>query len=212
MGSSSSSSATRRRQRRRPSSNSSPSASRRGRGIDVGSVTVLVPQHKGAGGTKDLNARLQERLNPKGRELARGSHRFRVGDRVLQTKNDYFREIFNGDVGRVTSINKGAGEITVEFDGREVVCDDEAMDRLTLAYAMSIHKAQGSEYPAVVIYLGEEHEHMLGRNLFYTAATRGRTLVMVVATKRSLAMAVREQRRDVRRTKLAERLKALLAS
>lgn len=181
-------------------------------GIDPLQTAVMVPQHRGAAGTLMLNARLQAVLNPKGREIRRGSHIFRVGDKVLQLKNDYDADIFNGDAGIVVEVHRDAGEITVDFDGRKVRCDDEMMDNVTLAYATSIHKMQGGEAPAVVIYMGSEHEHMLGRHLFYTAVTRGRKMVVVVASRRALQMAVREQRRDVRRTRLTERLKSFAAS
>lgn len=177
-------------------------------GIEPTEIAVMVPQHKGPGGTLALNARLQEVLNPKGREIRRAGRVFRAGDKVLQLKNNYDAHLFNGDVGFVAEVHRDAGEITVDFDGRRVRCDDEMMDDITLAYATSIHKNQGSESPAVVIYLGSEHRHMLARNLTYTAVTRGRKMVVVVASRDALALAVREQRRDIRRTRLAERIKA----
>lgn len=179
-------------------------------GITPAEIAVMVPQHKGPAGTLVLNARLQGVLNPKGREIRRGAHVFRVGDKVLQLRNNYDAEVFNGDVGFVAEVHRDAGEITVDFDGRRVRCDDEMMGDITLAYATSIHKNQGSEFPAVVIYLGSEHRHMLGRNLTYTAVTRGRRMVVVVASREALELAVREQRRDVRKTRLTERLRSFV--
>lgn len=179
--------------------------------IPAADVAVLVPQHRGPGGTIALNTRLQNVLNPKGREIVRGQRRFRVGDKVLQLRNNYDLEIWNGDLGLVDEANQRQAEIKVAFDGRTVTLDDEGMEDLTLAYAMSVHKMQGGQAPGVVIYLGTEHEHMLARNLFYTAVTRGQKLVVVVASRAALQMAVREQRRDVRRTRLTERLKAFAA-
>lgn len=177
-------------------------------GIASHQLAVMVPQHKGAGGTLALNARLQEALNPNGREIARGGKRLRVGDPILQLRNDYDRQLFNGDKGIIVAVHKGLGEIEVGFDGRVLRLDDEAMDRVTLAYATSIHKMQGGQAPGVVIYMGTEHEHMLTRSLFYTAITRGEKLVVVVAPRRAVAMAIRETRRDVRRTRLTERLRS----
>ena len=177
-------------------------------GVAPTEIAVMVPQHKGPAGTLALNARLQEVLNPKGRELRRGGHVFRVGDKVTQLRNNYDAEVFNGDMGVVAEVHRDAAEITIDFDGRRVRCDDERMEEIALAYATSIHRQQGSEHPAVVIYLGSEHRHMLGRNLTYTAVTRGRKLVVVVASREALELAVREQRRDVRRTRLAERLRS----
>ncbi len=177
-------------------------------GITPSQIAVMVPQHKGVAGTLSLNARLQEALNPRGRELRRGSHTFRVGDKVIQLRNDYEAEVFNGDLGIVDEVHRDAGEITVDFEGKLVRCDDEMMSNISLAYATTIHKNQGGEAPAAVVYLGTEHEHMLSRNLFYTAVTRGRRMVVVVASRRALVAAVREQRRDIRRTMLMKRLKA----
>jgi exodeoxyribonuclease V alpha subunit len=179
-----------------------------GFGLDpVRDVAVLVPQHKGVAGTVELNARLQAALNPGGRELVRGARRYRVGDRVMQLRNDYDRDVSNGDIGYVRSVDPKRAELVVDFYGRSVVCDDEALGELTLAYASSIHKMQGGQAPAVVVYLGWEHRHMLSRKLFYTAVTRGERIVVVVGERRAIAKAVRERDTEVRRTRLAERLR-----
>ncbi len=178
-------------------------------GIPTSQIAVLVPQHKGAGGTFALNDRLQEALNPHGTELARSGKRFRVGDPIVQRKNDYTREVFNGDRGVVSAVDMAAAEVVVNFDGRSVRCDDEGMGQITLGYATTIHSSQGGEFPAVVIYAGSESEHMLACSMLYTAVTRGKKLVVVVATTAVIASAIR--RKDRRRTRLAARLKSLSA-
>ncbi len=182
-------------------------------GLDpIRDIAVLTPMHDGMCGTKELNARLQRELNPNGIELSRGEKRYRVGDKVMQLRNDYDRGVFNGDVGFVTSIDKAKAEIVVDIDGRPVLYDDEDMGDLTLAYASSVHKLQGGQAPAVVVYIGWEHAHMLTRRLFYTAVTRGERLVVVVAAPRAIARAVRELERENRRTRLESRLRALCSS
>jgi exodeoxyribonuclease V alpha subunit len=173
----------------------------------VRDIAVLTPQHKGVAGTVELNARLQDALNPRGRELVRGGRRLRVGDKVMQLRNDYDRDVSNGDIGYVRSVNAKRAEVVVDFYGRSVVCDDEALGELTLAYASSIHKMQGGQAPAVVIYLGWEQKRMLSRKLFYTAVTRGERVVVVVGDRGAISLAVRERGAEVRRTRLAERLR-----
>lgn len=178
-------------------------------GIPASQIAVLVPQHKGAGGTFALNDRLQEALNPHGAELARGGRRFRVGDPVVQRRNDYVREVFNGDRGVVAVVEPSIAEVVVDFDGRRVRYDDEEMAQLVLGYATTIHSSQGGEFPAVVVYAGSESEHMLACSMLYTAITRGKKLVVVVATHAVIASAIR--RKDRRRTRLAARIKSLSA-
>ena len=172
----------------------------------VDDVQVLAPMHRGACGAQRLNERLQARLNPDGIPWSRGSRQFRVGDKVMQVKNDYEREVFNGDIGRVDGIEGGG--LVVRFDGRLVAVPPEATDRLVLAYACSVHKSQGSEYPAVVMPLVTEHWVMLQRNLLYTALTRGKQLVVLVAQPRALRRAVRNEDGLRRYTALARRLAA----
>jgi exodeoxyribonuclease V alpha subunit len=129
-----------------------------------------------------------------------------MGDKVMQLRNDYERNVFNGDVGVVTRIEPEEEEVGVTFDDREVVYDPGQLDELTLAYACSVHKSQGSEYPAVVIPLLTTHFVMLTKNLLYTAVTRGKRLVVLVADPRALSLALSDQRREERRTRLASRL------
>ena len=168
-------------------------------------VQVLTPMHGGLLGTTALNVLLQAALNPDGAALTRGNRTFRVGDRVLQTRNDYDNDIFNGDVGRVLSVDAGA--LTIDFDGREVTLVAEAMDAVELAYAISIHKSQGSEYPAVIVVMHHSHFVMLRRNLLYTALTRARRFACVVASARAVRTAVGRAGGDERHTRLALRLR-----
>jgi exodeoxyribonuclease V alpha subunit len=169
-------------------------------------VQVLTPMHRGPAGTQALNLLLQEKMNGTGPALESRGQRFRVGDKVLQTRNDYEREIFNGDLGVITSVDAEHLSLTVRFDEREVECEDAELDSLTLAYAISIHKSQGSEYPAVVVPLLASHFVMLSRNLLYTAVTRAKKLCVLVADPRALRVALSAERREERHTALRERL------
>jgi exodeoxyribonuclease V alpha subunit len=181
-------------------------------GLDpVRDIQVLTPMHRGAAGSQAINAALQAALNPHGEPLTRGLRVFRVGDKVMQLKNDYDRAIWNGDIGVVASVDAKAGSLSVRFDddmppGRLVAYEPAALDNLTLAYACSVHKAQGSEYPAVVIPLLTSHFVMLSVKLLYTAVTRGKRLVVLVADPRAIALALAEARKDERYSHLAERL------
>jgi exodeoxyribonuclease V alpha subunit len=170
-------------------------------------VQVLTPMNRSELGTLNLNKHLQEVLNQNhGHEVARYGWTFRTGDKVIQTENNYKREVFNGDIGRITAIDIVDQEVTVDFDSREVVYDFGELDELALAYALSIHRAQGSEYPAVIIPLHGQHYIMLQRNLLYTAITRGKKLVVLVGTRRALAQAVQRQDTRQRCTALRWRL------
>lgn len=171
-------------------------------------IQVLTPMHRGPAGTQALNAALQTALNPSGAFLERRGIRYRVGDKVMQTKNDYEREVYNGDLGVVVGLSAPDLQLTVRFDERDVVYEDVALDLLTLAYATSIHKSQGSEYPAIVVPLLTAHFVMLSRNLVYTAVTRAKRLCVLVADPRALRVALGETRREERLTRLAERLRA----
>ena len=135
-----------------------------------------------------------------------GGSRYRFRDKVMQIRNNYDKNVFNGDIGRVTSINREGREIKVNYDGREVAYDFNELDEVVPAYAISIHKSQGSEYPAVVIPLLTQHFILLQRNLVYTAITRGRRLVVLVGTKKALAIAVKNDKPRKRYTRLAMRL------
>lgn len=160
-------------------------------------VQVLTPMNRSELGARNLNTRLQEVLNPPlpgAPDVKRFGWTFRVGDKVLQTVNNYDKDVFNGDIGRVVRIDETEHELTVEYDGRPVVYDFGELDELALAFALSIHKSQGSEYPAVVVPLHMQHFLMLQRNLLYTGITRGKKLVVIVGSKKALATAV--QRRD----------------
>jgi exodeoxyribonuclease V alpha subunit len=176
-------------------------------GFGPGDVQVLAPMHRGEAGVGKLNLLLQERLNPakEGAPEARGGGRaYRPGDRVLQLKNDYGLEVFNGDLGTVRSADIVEQELVVALDdGREVRYPFAGLHQLTHAYALSVHKAQGAEFPAVVIPLLTSHAAMLGRTLLYTAVTRARQLVVIVGQQRALAMAAKDWRRMERETALA---------
>jgi exodeoxyribonuclease V alpha subunit len=156
-----------------------------------------------------LNESLQRALNPTGASVTRGDKTFRLGDKVMQLRNDYDREVFNGDIGRITAIDAEASTMMVTFDGREVTYEAGDLDELVLAYATSIHKSQGSEYPAVVVTMMSSHFVMLSRNLLYTAVTRGKKLVVIVTDGRALTMALSETRKEERLTGLRMRLQAL---
>jgi exodeoxyribonuclease V alpha subunit len=172
-------------------------------------VQVLAPMYRGACGVANLNVRLQEALNPPApsRPERRLSGRtFRVGDRVMQTTNNYSLEVFNGDVGRLVQIDGVQQTLTVSIDGRPVVYDWAETDELVHAFAVSVHKSQGSEYPAVVIPVLTQHYVMLQRNLLYTAITRARRLVVLVGTRRAIAIAVRNSRISERYSGLQARL------
>ena len=169
-------------------------------------VQVLTPMHKGLLGAQHLNERLQLLLNPGDGGIARGGAVLRPSDKVMQVRNDYEREVFNGDIGRVLEVDEQQQLVVVGFDGRPVEYQAADLDALVLAYACSIHKAQGSEYPAVVIPLHTQHYALLQRNLLYTAVTRGRKLVVLVGSRKAVALAVRNDRTLRRMTWLAERL------
>jgi exodeoxyribonuclease V alpha subunit len=173
-------------------------------------VQVLTPMHRGPAGTTALNQLLQAALNPHGPSIEHHGQTFRAGDKVLQLKNDYEREVYNGDLGVIARLSLEERRLTVRFDGRDVDYQDADLDTLTLAYATSIHKSQGSEYPAVVIPLLTAHFVMLSRNLVYTAVTRGKKLCVLVADPRALKLALGQVRREERVTRLAERLRQVL--
>ncbi len=173
-------------------------------------VQVLTPMHRGLLGAANLNAELQALLNPRGSTITRGSRTFRAGDKVMQTRNNYQLEVWNGDLGRIAAIDEETQEVDVRFDDRTVRYDYADLDELVLGYACSIHKSQGSEYPAVVIPLHTQHYVMLQRNLLYTAITRARKLAVVVGSRRALAIAVKNSRIDERFTHLAARLRGRL--
>lgn len=167
-------------------------------------VQVLTPMHNGPLGTSLLNQQLQAALNPDGAPMKWRSRTFRVGDRVIQTRNDYDNEVFNGDVGRILSATETS--LTIDFDGRTVTLVSESLDALELAYAISIHKSQGSEYPAVIVVVHHAHFVMLRRNLLYTAVTRARRFTCLITSERGLRVAVSRDGGEERYTLLTERL------
>ncbi|WP_258367863.1 SF1B family DNA helicase RecD2 [Komagataeibacter oboediens] len=182
-------------------------------GLDpVRDVQVLCPMNRGGLGARSLNIELQQALNPPGEvKVERFGWTYGPGDKVMQIANDYDRDVFNGDLGVIDRIDIEEGELTVSFDGREVVYGFGELDELVLAYATTIHKSQGSEYPAVVIPLVTQHYAMLARNLLYTGVTRGRKLVVLVGQKKALAIAVRNQGGRRRWSKLREWLAGTIA-
>jgi exodeoxyribonuclease V alpha subunit len=176
-------------------------------GFRPGDVQVLVPMHRGEAGVGTLNQRLQERLNPGrdgGPEARAGGRIYRVGDRVLQLRNDYELEVFNGDLGMIAALDPIEQEVTLRLDdGREVAYPYGSLYALTHAYAVSVHKAQGAEFPAVVIPLLTNHAPLLSRTLLYTAITRARQLVVLIGQRKALTLAVRDWRRTTRQTALS---------
>jgi exodeoxyribonuclease V alpha subunit len=169
-------------------------------------IQVLAPMHKGNVGTENLNNKLQEVLNPSKEELSRGGKTFRPKDKVMQVRNNYDKEVFNGDIGRITTIDPENQQVIVSFDSVLVPYDYSELDEIVLAYAISVHKSQGSEYKAVVVPVLSQHFVLLQRNLIYTAVTRGKELVVMVGSTKALAMGVRNDRIMRRYTYLAERL------
>ncbi len=172
----------------------------------VDDIQVLTPMHKGSVGAGNLNLELQKILNTEKEGLIRGARNFKVNDKVMQIKNNYDKEVFNGDIGRIRLIDAENQEVVISFDGRDVPYDYTDLDEIVLAYAVSIHKSQGSEYPAVIIPILTQHYVLLQRNLVYTGVTRGRKLVVMVGMKRALAIGVKNDKTHKRYTHLRERL------
>lgn len=172
----------------------------------VDEVQVFSPMNKGTVGARNLNMELQKLLNPREDGVTRGGRNFRINDKVMQIRNNYEKDVYNGDIGRILKIVTEDQEVTVLFDGRPVAYDYSDLDELVLAYAVSVHKSQGSEYPCVVIPLLTQHYVMLQRNLIYTAITRGKKLVILVGSKRALAIAVKNDKMQKRYTHLRSRL------
>jgi exodeoxyribonuclease V alpha subunit len=172
-------------------------------------IQVLCPMNRGSLGIRELNQRLQNELNPRRAEepvVDKFGWQFRPRDKVIQTENDYDKEVFNGDIGQVSKIDPMEREVTVRFDQREVSYEYGELDELSLAYAITIHKSQGSEFPAVVIPLAMQQYLLLQRNLVYTVITRGRQLVVLIGQKKALATAVRNDKTERRFSGLLARL------
>ena len=169
-------------------------------------VQVLTPMRRNLLGTESLNFALQKALNPSGAALIRGGTTFRVGDRVMQLRNNYDKDVYNGDVGFIKAVDPTDRSLVVTFDGRPVKYDAGDLDELVLAYATTIHKSQGSEYPAVIVLIHTQHYVMLQRNLLYTAITRGKKLVLLIGVPYAVSRAIETNVVRERRTTLAERL------
>jgi exodeoxyribonuclease V alpha subunit len=170
-------------------------------------IQVLTPMNRGGLGSHSLNSELQAKLNGQAEpRITRFGVTFSPGDKVIQTVNNYDKEVFNGDIGRIREIDTEEGELLIEYDGRSVAYEFSELDEVQLAYATSIHKSQGSEYPAVVIPLAMQHYTLLERNLIYTGVTRGKKLVIIIGQPKALAMAVKNKKATRRLTRLSERL------
>ena len=178
-------------------------------GVDpLQDIQVLTPMQKGECGAVNLNQVLQEAMNPSQPFLRRGGTQYRLKDKVMQIRNDYDKEVFNGDIGTICRVDTEERELTVRFEDREVVYDVSELDELVLAYAVTIHKAQGSEYPIVVMPITMSHFVMLQRNLLYTGVTRAKKILVILGEKRAISYAIRNETTTSRNTHLAQRLKA----
>jgi exodeoxyribonuclease V alpha subunit len=170
-------------------------------------IQVLTPMNRSGLGARSLNIELQKALNP---QLALGieryGSRFAPGDKVMQTENNYEKEVFNGDIGMIRNVDAVEQVVTIDFDGKPVDYDFDELDELSLAYACTIHKSQGSEYPAVIVVLHTQHYQMLKRNLVYTGMTRGKKLVVMVGSKKALWIALKQSESGKRYSRLKERL------
>ena len=180
--------------------------------VSPGEIQVLTPMQRGVVGAANLNRILQEAVNPDAEGLHRGGLVYRVGDKVMQIRNNYEKEVFNGDIGRIAAADAEMRTLTVLFDGRPVEYDITELDELVLAYATTIHKSQGSEYPIVVMPVLMTHYVMLQRNLLYTGVTRAKKVLVLVGDKKALFLAVRNVTVRTRNTRLRERIRACLPS
>jgi len=171
-------------------------------------IQVLTPMNRAGLGTRALNAELQKRLNPDSEpKVARFGWTFAPGDKVIQMVNNYEKEVFNGDIGVLAEVDIDEGLVVIDFEGRQVEYEFGELDEISLAYATTIHKAQGSEFPAVVIPLATQHYNLLERKLLYTAVSRGKELVVIIGQPKALSMAVRNVRASQRLTALAQRIR-----
>jgi exodeoxyribonuclease V alpha subunit len=182
------------------------------RGFDPSDIQVLSPMQKGVAGAVNLNEQLQNALNPKNEELSEASRSGRVyrqGDRVIQLRNNYDKSVFNGDIGLVESIDNEEERLTVKFTDQTIDYNFSELDELSLAYALSIHKSQGSEFPAVVIAMHTQHFALLQRQIVYTALTRAKKMAVIVGSKKAIAIAVRNDHQSKRLTLLKERIQGV---
>jgi exodeoxyribonuclease V alpha subunit len=169
-------------------------------------IQVLTPMRRFLLGSDNLNMLLQEWLNPTGPHVERFGRAYRVNDRIMQIRNNYDKEVFNGDIGRIVALNEEDRKVVADIDGRSIAYDFNEMDELVHAYACTIHKSQGCEYPAVIVLLTTQHYRMLQRNLLYTALTRGKKLVCLLGSRKAVHMAIRNNEIGLRRTGLRQRL------
>jgi len=177
----------------------------------VRDIQVLCPMNRGSLGVRELNLRLQEELNPvrlNEPAVERFGWQFRLRDKVIQTENNYDKDVFNGDIGQITGLDVIEREARIRFENREVVYDFGELDEVSLAYAITIHKAQGSEFPAVVVPLAMQQYLLLQRNLVYTAITRGKQLVVLIGQRHALATAIRNNQSSRRYSGLLGRLRS----
>ena len=170
-------------------------------------IQVLTPMRRGLIGADNLNRRLQDALNPLVSSRIGTGGLFRINDKVMQIRNNYDKDVFNGDLGYVTAVDQEERTLTVDFEGRKVLYEGGDLRELVLAYACTVHKAQGSEFPCVIMPIHTCHYPLLQRNLLYTGMTRGRKLVIIIGTKKALAIAIRNNRVVRRNTRLKERLR-----
>ena len=178
-------------------------------------IQVLTPMNRSGLGARALNVELQKQLNnynvAQTNSITKFGSSYASGDKVIQVINNYDKEVFNGDIGTIFSIDKEEGKLQIDFDGRKVEYEFSELDELALAYAVSIHKSQGSEYKAVVIPISTSHYVMLERNLLYTAVTRGKELVVLIGQKKALAMAIKNKCSVHRVTALKQRLQGTVS-
>ncbi len=175
-------------------------------------LQVLAPLHRGTAGTQNLNQVMQAALNPRKDKISAGYQEFRTGDRVIQIRNNYDKNVFNGDVGQISELDTEKGVLSVDFEGRIIEYKKSELYELQLAYTISIHKSQGSEYPVVIIPLLKQHFIMLERNLVYTGITRGKKCVILIGQVEAFAMAVRNRKTQLRYTQLVSRLEEKIQS
>ena len=170
-------------------------------------IQVLTPMHKGVAGAANLNSKLQEAFNPAQKGVLQTGQNFRIHDKVMQIRNNYDKEVFNGDIGRIQHFDSESQQVLISFYGRQVPYDYSDLDQIVLAYAVSVHKSQGSEYPAVIVPILTQHYVLLQRNLIYTAVTRGKDLVVIVGSPRALAIGVHDNKTQERYSHLCARLR-----
>lgn len=175
----------------------------------ISDIQVLTPMRKGIVGVANLNTELQKTLNTKTEGITRGGKVFKIGDKVMQIKNNYDKDVFNGDIGKITDVDNECPQVGITFDDKLVEYDFCDLDEITLAYAISVHKSQGSEFPVIIMPVLMQHYMMLQRNLIYTGITRGKKLVILIGTKKALSIGIKNDKTQRRYTYLRHRLHAI---